>query len=101
MIIIDEIDSVGIKTFSGTPHDSNEAANGILTMIDKIREEELNIIIIGTTNYSSKLDAAIMRSGRFGWQIEFTHPSSDKIVEMVEQLKLQTETQKLDSFLIS
>ena len=87
VIIIDEIDSIGTKNFSGNSSNSDESANGLLTLIDKIRQENLNIIIIGTTNHPSVFDSAILRSGRFGTQIEFPYPTTQEIGEMITELK--------------
>src|SRR6185437_1058458 len=50
IIIIDEIDSVGIKTFS-EEQSNTETVNCLLTNIDEIENKNLNIIVIGITNH--------------------------------------------------
>lgn len=90
MIILDEIDSVGIKSFS--KHDSrNEETNGILNMIDKIEREKLDIIVIGITNYPEKLEPALVRSGRLSNKIEFSFPTEEELGIMVDYLRQISE----------
>jgi len=98
VIIIDEIDAVGRKTFSPISPNNNEATDNLLINIDKIRQEKLNIVIIATTNYSSVLDPALVRTGRFGYQIKFSYPTESEIDKMVErcQEKVSSRPNNID-----
>src|SRR5207237_4938842 len=96
VIIIDEIDAVGRKSFSPTSSNNNEATDNLLINIDKIRQEKLNIVIIATTNYSSVLDTALIRAGRFGYQIQFSYPTEAEIDKMVEHCQEKVSSQSVD-----
>jgi cell division protease FtsH len=96
VIIIDEIDAVGRKSFSPISSNGNEATDNLLINIDKIRQEKLNIVIIATTNYSSVLDPALIRTGRFGYQIQFSYPTEAEIDKMVEHCQEKVSSQSVD-----
>lgn len=85
MIIIDEMDSVGVK-HPGSGGSSQEV-NAILTMIDEIKSQELNIIVIGITNYPEVLDSALKRAGRLGRQIKVPYLTKEEIKKMVNYLE--------------
>ncbi|MCE8163976.1 MAG: AAA family ATPase [Candidatus Moeniiplasma glomeromycotorum] len=85
VIIIDEMDSVGVKNqMSGG---STQEVNAILTAIDDIKRDKLNIIIIGITNYPDVLDDAIKRAGRLGRQIKVSWLTKEEITKMVNYLE--------------
>lgn len=87
VIIIDEIDSIGIKNFSENNNSDNDSTNGLLTLIDKLNQFWLNIIIIGITNYSQVLEEALIRSGRLGNQIKFNNMmSGNQTKKLIEKL---------------
>ncbi len=77
VIIFDEMDGLFMERTSGA---SAKGYDGILKLLmAKMTNPEWpnNLILIGTTNYLSLIDAALIRPGRFGVQIEF--PLPDKI----------------------
>jgi len=47
-------------------------------MIDEIKRNNLNIIVIGITNYPNVLDPALKRAGRLGRQIEVPYLTKNK-----------------------
>ncbi|CAI2162198.1 12438_t:CDS:2 [Funneliformis geosporum] len=70
-IIIEEIDSVGTKDLSGANSSSKVEVDGLLKIFDEINRENLNIIVIGTTNNPEVLNEGLVRPGRLEIQAEF------------------------------
>jgi SpoVK/Ycf46/Vps4 family AAA+-type ATPase len=93
-IIIDEIDSVGVKDFSFGSNSKNEPINRLLTLVDDIEREKLNIIIIGITNYCEVLESALIRSGRLGNKVKFDYPNKEELKKSVQILKEKVTEKK-------
>ncbi|CAG8536730.1 6530_t:CDS:2, partial [Gigaspora margarita] len=93
IIIIDEIDSVGIKTFSAE-QSNTETVNCLLTNIDEIENKNLNIIVIGITNHRQVLDEALVRPGRLGFQIKVDYPKEKAELDRI-QIKEITWQEKI------
>ncbi|MBA2664497.1 MAG: AAA family ATPase [Bradymonadaceae bacterium] len=76
IIIFDELDSFasarGTYTGSGVEH---SMVNQLLTEMDGFRKEEL-VFVVGTTNFVSSLDPALLRPGRFELMIEIPYPDA-------------------------
>lgn len=74
VIVFDELDSFasarGTYTGSGVEH---SMVNQLLTEMDGFRKDEL-VFVVGTTNFVSALDAALLRPGRFEFQLEIPYP---------------------------
>ena len=62
---MDELDSFGMKDTSGHHQHTLQEVNGVLRMFDDIHDKNLNIVLIGITNYPALLDQALVRVGRF------------------------------------
>jgi len=81
IIFIDEIDSIATPRWTAEDHGASgahsEIINQFLTELDGLKGENNNIVVIAATNVDEdKLDAAVMRSGRFDRKIYFQKPSS-------------------------
>lgn len=87
VVIINEIDSVGIKNENGRDATSITEANGLQNLIDKFSSHKLNVIFIGTTNSLNLLNPPLLRSGRFSRLIEVDYPSEEEIILMTNSLK--------------
>lgn len=77
IIFIDEIDTIGKKRgvgFSGGHDEREQTLNQLLVEMDGFNGNN-GIIIIGATNRSDVLDAALLRPGRFDRQISVPLPS--------------------------
>jgi cell division protease FtsH len=76
VIIFDELDSFasarGTYTGSGVEH---SMVNQLLTEMDGFRREEL-VFVVGTTNLVESLDPALLRPGRFEFQLHVPYPNA-------------------------
>ena len=77
VIVFDEIDSFAVKrgTYSGSGAE-HSLVNQLLTEMDGFRREEL-VFVIGTTNFAESLDPALLRPGRFEYQLEIPYPDEE------------------------
>ncbi len=77
VIIFDELDSFaaarGTFTGSGVEH---SMVNQLLTEMDGFRKNEM-VFVVGTTNFVESLDAALLRPGRFEFQLQIPYPNAD------------------------
>lgn len=77
VIIFDELDSFATArgTYSGAGVE-HSMINQLLTEMDGFRENEM-VFVIGTTNFSEALDPALLRPGRFEFQLHIPYPDSN------------------------
>jgi len=80
IIFIDEIDAVGAQRAAdagfGGQTETNTTTNQLLVEMDGLKENDLNVVIIGATNMpESFLDAALLRPGRFDRKIYVDKPN--------------------------
>jgi SpoVK/Ycf46/Vps4 family AAA+-type ATPase len=87
VIVIDELDSVGIKDLSPSNSSSRDEVDGLLRMFDEINNKKLNIIVIGITNYPEALDPALVRPGRLGRKIEVGYPTDEEMDKLMDYLE--------------
>ena len=78
VIVFDELDSFATArgmhaNTSGVDH---SLVNQLLTEMDGFRKEEL-VFVVGTTNLVETLDPALLRPGRFEFQIDIAYPIDD------------------------
>ncbi|VDK20259.1 unnamed protein product [Taenia asiatica] len=75
LIFIDEIDSVGRFRSSSPLHPyANQTINQLLAEMDGFEPSE-GIIVLGATNQRDDLDKALLRPGRFDFQVYVSPPS--------------------------
>lgn len=94
LIVFDEIDAFaarrGTFTGSGVEH---SMVNQLLTEMDGFRKNEM-IFIIATTNFPESIDPALLRPGRFEFQLHIPYPEAKdreailQIYDKVFELKL-------------
>lgn len=100
VIIFDEIDSIaprrGSYSGSGVEH---SMVNQLLTEMDGFRSNEM-VFVVGTTNYVESIDPALLRPGRFEFQLQIPIPSADDrraIFKIYDQkLNLQCSDEAVD-----
>ncbi len=77
IIVFDELDSFatarGTYTGSGVEH---SMVNQLLTEMDGFRRNEM-VFVVGTTNLPESLDPALLRPGRFEFQLHIPFPDAD------------------------
>lgn len=92
IIFIDEFDAVG-RSRSGADIYGDTVVNQILTLMDDIEKENQKVFVITATNKLEALDGAIIRSGRFGEQIEVSAPDRKGIEQIFD---IHTRQKQLD-----
>ncbi|MSP55143.1 MAG: AAA family ATPase [Myxococcales bacterium] len=91
IIVFDELDSFatarGTYTGSGVEH---SMVNQLLTEMDGFRRNEM-VFVVGTTNFPESLDPALLRPGRFEFQLHIPFPDGDdrRAILTVYDKKLQ------------
>ncbi len=84
MIIFDEIDAIapqrGLYGGSGVEH---SLVNQLLTEMDGFRKEEL-VFVVGTTNFIDSVDPALLRPGRFEYQLYVPYPNRAARAEIID-----------------
>ena len=84
LIFIDEIDSVGRFRSSSPLHPyANQTINQLLAEMDGFEPSE-GIIVLGATNQREDLDKALLRPGRFDFQVYVSPPSFEVIFSLVK-----------------
>jgi cell division protease FtsH len=77
LIVFDELDSFasarGTYTGSGVEH---SMVNQLLTELDGFRSNEM-VLVVGTTNLVESLDPALLRPGRFEFQLQIPYPDAN------------------------
>lgn len=77
IIVFDELDSFatarGTYTGSGVEH---SMVNQLLTEMDGFRRNEM-VFVVGTTNFPESLDPALLRPGRFEFQLHVPFPDGN------------------------
>ncbi len=97
IIVFDELDSFasarGTYTGSGVEH---SMVNQMLTEMDGFQSDEL-VFVVGTTNFVESLDPALLRPGRFEFQLHIPYPDIEdrrailKIYNISMQLNLSED----------
>ena len=84
VLLIDEIDSFADRATnaSGNEYYNRAALNGLLEQLAGAEMTD-GVLVVGTTNYSDKLDAALLRSGRFDQKIHLSLPDRDSLTEIL------------------
>lgn len=87
IIFVDEMDSFGDRsTFRSDNADySIQVVNALLECLDGLGDRE-GVIVVGATNHPSRIDPAIVRSGRLDHHVAIPVPSADDRVQILAQL---------------
>lgn len=86
VVLIDELDSFGDRnTFSEFHRDySCQVVNALLEHLDGAVSRE-GVVVVGTTNHPSRIDPAILRSGRLERHFRIGLPDLDALTGMLVQ----------------
>lgn len=92
VIFFDEIDSIAADRSKEGQHEfSQRLVAQLLSVIDGFDKEEHRVFIIAATNQINEIDKALLRPGRFSWQVEFPEPTDDVLVDIFNALKRRYE----------
>jgi cell division protease FtsH len=100
IVVFDELDSFatarGTYTGSGVEH---SMVNQLLTEMDGFHREEM-VFVVGTTNFAESLDPALLRPGRFEFQLYIPYPEPDDRREIIriydQKMRLQMTDDALE-----
>lgn len=94
ILFLDELDAVGMKRESRSVAETSQTLNQLLTELDGFKEED-NLLVIGATNLVSKLDSALIRSGRFDRIIKIPNPNEHDRKEIMN-IYIEKKKDKFD-----
>ena len=92
IIFFDEIDSVAAQRDDASHESSKRVVAQLLTLMDGF-SSQANVVVIAATNRPQDLDLALLRPGRFDWEIHFPYPdqSDREDILMKTARRLQTK----------
>lgn len=74
IVFFDEIDSIAARRSHDTHGESKRVVAQLLTLLDGF-EATSNVVVLAATNRIEDIDEALLRPGRFDWEIHFGLPS--------------------------
>lgn len=83
IIFFDEIDSVASRRTEDSHEASNRLVAQLLTLMDGTNKGEGNVVVVAATNRIGEIDPALMRPGRFDWEIAFDLPDIEDRYEIL------------------
>ena len=87
IIFFDEIDSVAAQRDDESHESSTRVVAQLLTLMDGF-SSKANVVVIAATNRPQDLDDALLRPGRFDWEIHFPYPNQGPIEKTVSSPRL-------------
>ncbi len=84
IVFFDEIDSIAEKRSADSHEASKRLVAQLLTLMDGFDNKGKSVIVIAATNRVDSLDPALMRPGRFDWEIEFGLPTRSDRYEILK-----------------
>lgn len=85
IIFIDEFDAVvKERGRSETSDHGDKVVNQILSLMSDLEKSDNNVFVIATTNKVDTMDKAMLRSGRFGKQIEIKEPDKNGLISIFD-----------------
>eukprot|EP00931_Biecheleriopsis_adriatica_P046179 TRINITY_DN26502_c0_g1_i2.p1 TRINITY_DN26502_c0_g1~~TRINITY_DN26502_c0_g1_i2.p1 ORF type:complete len:496 (-),score=90.89 TRINITY_DN26502_c0_g1_i2:48-1535(-) len=82
LIVMDEIDALAAARSGSDVRNHESALNVLLACMDGFEEND-RTLVLGLTNRREKIDAALLRPGRFGVQIEVAQPDVNGRLEVL------------------
>jgi len=92
IIFFDEIDSIAGRRSADSNGESKRVVAQLLTLLDGF-EADSNVIVIAATNRVEDIDEALLRPGRFDWEIEFGLPTAHDRLEILKLKANELETE--------
>lgn len=91
IIFFDEIDSIAGRRTNDSNGESKRVVAQLLTLLDGF-EAESNVIVIAATNRVEDIDEALLRPGRFDWEIDFPLPTVEDRYKILQVRAAQLTT---------
>lgn len=85
IIFFDEIDSVASRRTEDSHESSNRLVAQLLTLMDGAHDKKGNVVVVAATNRISEIDPALLRPGRFDWEINFQLPTLSDRYEILSK----------------
>lgn len=84
IVFFDEIDSIA-ESRTGESHESSKRLVAqLLTLLDGFDREGSNVVVLAATNRIDDVDDALLRPGRFDWEIPFGLPTFEDRLEILQ-----------------
>lgn len=93
IIFFDEIDSIAERRTEESHEASRRLVAQLLTELDGFDQGCSNLIVIAATNRIESVDEALLRPGRFDWEIEFGMPTVEDRLEILQLGAGQMQTE--------
>ncbi len=93
IIFFDEIDSIAARRTADSNGESKRVVAQLLTLLDGF-EADSNVIVIAATNRVEDIDDALLRPGRFDWEIQFELPTEYDRAEILRLKAAELETEE-------
>ncbi|WP_082309926.1 ATP-binding protein [Nonomuraea sp. SBT364] len=84
IIFFDEIDSIAEKRTDDSHEASKRLVAQLLTLLDGFDQRSSNVVVIAATNRIDNVDEALLRPGRFDWEIDFEMPTVEDRLEILQ-----------------
>jgi transitional endoplasmic reticulum ATPase len=84
IIFFDEIDSIAERRGADSHESSRRLVAQLLTLMDGYDDRGKSVIVIAATNRAEALDPALLRPGRFDWEIPFGMPTLSDRLEILQ-----------------
>jgi len=91
IIFFDEIDSIAARRAHDSHGESKRVVAQLLTLLDGFQTNS-NVVVIAATNRVEDIDEALLRPGRFDWEIEFPLPLVEDRFEILRVRASQLRT---------
>ena len=92
IIFFDEIDSVAGQRDDQSHESSTRVVAQLLTLMDGFKSKA-NVVVIAATNRPQDLDVALLRPGRFDWEIHFPYPNEADREDILTTTARKLQTQ--------
>ncbi|VBB07826.1 atpase aaa-type core [Lucifera butyrica] len=83
ILFFDEIDAMAPVRSAGSRQDSDRLVSQMLLELDSLMDSS-NVIVVGASNRPDRIDPALLRTGRFDYQIEFPKPNCEERLEIFQ-----------------
>ncbi len=85
IIFIDEFDSIASQRVANSSNNyKNDTTNQLLTLIDNLKKDNVNVFVLAATNFPEILDKAAIRRGRFDKFVKIDLPDKEGVLSILK-----------------